>query len=123
MQPRGTNRHWRFLRQNTIGDTGKDVGILEITSILREDLQLEGVEGFDPNELKAVENLIEGGFELLPSLQNTNQFSTLIGEEFAKRVDYDVFTEELFDIGVAKGTYDKIGIAVSDEDFHTYAII
>ena len=67
-----------FLRQAMVGDVGKKIGILEVASELRKDLDLPDFGNkdldFDSSNLIEIENLIAEEFELLPSLKNIKEF-------------------------------------------------
>ena len=117
--PKSLNVVGDFLRYQTIGDTSKKIGILEVTSVLREDLQLEGVEEFDQDTLRSMENLIEDGFELVPVLQNINHFFSRINEEFTKKVDYDIIDRDLFEIADPSGTSNNVSFTINS-DYSNY---
>lgn len=89
-----------FIKQEIIGEINEEerVTLLDITSKMREELRLEGIESFDKQDINPLETLINSGFEVLPLYKEISLFLIHVREEIEKSIDN--MEEDIFHLSV-----------------------
>lgn len=75
-----------FLKQELIGnfDDDEKITILEITSKMREELNLENISTFNKDDLKPIDFLISSNFELIPLYKNIYKYLFEVRDTIAR---------------------------------------